>query len=267
MTDKMRYADDLALVKKIALEAAEVALQRSKHVKPVEKANLSYVTELDNELERLIRQRLREAYPDDRLTGEEYAPEGGEGPRRWSIDPIDGTGNMVHGLPLWAVSIGLIEDGVPVLGVIAVPPLGELYWAVKGQGAWRDGERLQVVDADEFHPQDNVCLGTNAMRRVDPRTVPGRIRDLGSACCEQVFVASGRLQACVFLGEHAHDVAAGIVISSEAGCVFGTLDGERLDPAAMILRTPVATPTFVAPPRRLAALLRRARLYPSAQLS
>src|SRR5205823_3867900 len=101
----------------------------AKRVKPREKANLSFVTDLDHDLERLIRDRLAARFPDDALTGEEYAAAGGGGPRRWSIDPIDGTGNLVHGLPLWAISIGLIDAGEPLLGVIAVPPLHELFWA------------------------------------------------------------------------------------------------------------------------------------------
>ena len=75
-------------------------------------------------------------------------------------------------------------------------------------------------------------------------------------------MAANRLQACTFLGEATHDIAAGVVISSEAGCVFGTLGGERLDPAEMVRRTPIATPTFVAPPRRLEALERMARPLP-----
>ena len=267
MTDETDYSGELELVKAMARDAAELALRRSRDVTPVEKANKSYVTDLDRDLEKMLRARLADHFPNDLITGEEYAPEGGGGPRRWSIDPIDGTGNLVHGLPLWAVSIGLIDAGVPVLGVIAIPPLGELYWAVKGGGAWRDGERLQVEDADEFHTQDNVCLGTNAMRTVDPRSLRGRLRDLGSACCEQVFTASGRLQACVFLGEQAHDVAAGVVISSEAGCAFGTLEEKRLDPATVVARTPIATPTFVAPPRRQDAMLKSARPYPAPKLS
>ncbi|AMV36561.1 inositol monophosphatase family protein [Planctomyces sp. SH-PL62] len=267
MRDETDYTRELELVKDLAREAAELALKRSRSVTPVEKANNSYVTDLDNDLEKFIRARLGAAFPDDLLTGEEYAPEGGEGPRRWSIDPIDGTGNLVHGLPLWAVSIGLIEADVPVLGVIAVPPLGELYWAVKGQGAFRDGERLRVKDADAFHLQDNVCLGTNAMRKVDPRSMPGRLRDLGSACCEQVFVASGRLKASVFLGEQAHDVAAGVVIAGEAGCVFGTLEEGRLEATDVVMRTPIAVPTFVAPPRLLDAMLKSARPYPAPKLS
>lgn len=252
---------DLEFVKALAAEVAAVARGRAAAVRPQEKANLSYVTDLDHDLETLVRGRLAAAFPDDTLTGEEYAASGGGGPRRWSIDPIDGTGNLVHGLPLWAVSIGLIVEGEPTLGVIAVPPLGELYWAVKGGGAWRDGARIEARDADAFHPQDNVCVGTNALRAVDPRTLPGRLRDLGSACCEQVFVACGRLVACTFLGEHAHDVAAGCVIAREAGCQFGTIDGRRLTAAEFVAETPVRRPTFVAPPRRLDLLMAGARAF------
>ena len=251
---------DLELIKGFATEAAALALSRAGDVTPEEKANLSFVTDLDFDMEKLLRSRLAEAFPDDVLTGEEYAPSGGTGPRRWSIDPIDGTGNLVHGLPLWAVSIGLIDDGEPTLGVIAIPPLGELYWATKGGGAWRDGVRISTVDAEEFHNQDNLCVGTNALRALDPRTLPGRLRDLGTACCEQAFVACGRLVACTFLGEATHDVAAGAVIVSEAGARFATIDGEHLTPAQFVARTPVARPTFIAPPGRLAALLNVARL-------
>ncbi len=258
-----RLADDLEFVKALATEAAALALQRRSSILPTEKSNHSYVTDLDLELERLFRVRLAERFPDDRLTGEEYAAGGGSGPRRWSIDPIDGTGNLVHALPMWAISIGLIDDGEPVLGVIAVPPLDELYWATKGGGAWRDGHRLHCHDAESFHDQDNVCLSTNAMRTVDPRSLKGRLRDIGSACCELVFVASNRLQCCTFLGEHAHDVAAGAVIVSEAGCGFATIEGQTLTPAEFVAQTPVSVPTFIAPPMRLKALVASARRYPA----
>jgi fructose-1,6-bisphosphatase/inositol monophosphatase family enzyme len=256
------YGTELALVKDLVREAADVARARSDSVTPQEKANLSYVTDLDHDLERLIRARLAARFPDDALTGEEYAAAGGAGPRRWSIDPIDGTGNMVHGLPLWAISVGLIDAGEPVLGVIIIPPLNELYWAVKGGGAWRDGARLEARDADVFHNQDNVCVGTNVLRVLDPRTLPGRLRDLGTACCEAVFVAANRLQACAFLGEGTHDIAAGTVIAAEAGCGFGTADGRLLTPAEFVAETPVRAVTFVAPPRRLRALMSMARRLP-----
>lgn len=255
-------ADDLEFVKGLAVEAAALARERSSRVAPHEKPNHSYVTDLDLELERLLRERLATRYPDDRLTGEEYAASGGTGPRRWSIDPIDGTGNLVHGLPMWAISIGLIDAGEPVLGVIALPPLNELYWAIKGGGSFKDGMPLRCHDADSFHDQDNVCLGTNAMRTVDPRSLKGRLRDIGSACTEMVFLAANRLQMSTFLGEQTHDVAAGSVIVSEAGCGFATLDGRYLSAAEFVAETPVKVPTFIAPPNRLKAALATARRYP-----
>lgn len=254
------YSAELDFVKALAAEAATLARSRARSVRPTEKDNLSYVTDLDQDLEQLIRDRLGSAFPADTLTGEEYEEAGGGGPRRWSIDPIDGTGNLVHGLPLWAISIGLLDAGEPVLGVIAIPPLGELYWAIRGHGAWKDGQPIAcATDADTFHDQDNVCAGTNALRAIDPRSIPGRIRDLGSCCCEMLFAASGRLVAATHLGEQAHDVAAGAVIAAEAGCSFGTIDGRRLSPAELVASAPIRVLTFTAPPRRLAALQRQIR--------
>ncbi len=256
------WDEELEFVKALATESAEIALKRACSVKPEEKANRSYVTDLDRDLELLIRGRLAERYPEDRLTGEEYAASGGDGKRRWSIDPIDGTGNLVHQLPLWAISIGLIDAGEPVLGVIALPPLKELYWATKGGGAWRGNDRIHAPDDDRLHNQDNVCLGTNALRVVDPRSLTGRLRDLGSACTEMVFVASGRLASTATLGEQVHDIAAGTVICSEAGCTFATLDGRYLSPTEFVGEAPVGSVTFVAPPRRMKSILNQARRLP-----
>lgn len=250
---------EMEFVKALAIEAAEMAMRRSERVQPEEKRNRSFVTDLDRDMEQFLRHRLAERFPRDQLTGEEYENAGGDGPRRWCIDPIDGTGNLVAGLPLWAISIGLLDRGEPILGVIAVPPLGELFWASKGGGAWKDGVPLQARDADAFHPQDNVSVGTNALRALDLRTVPGRLRDLGSACCELAFTAMGRFTAATFLGEHTHDLAAGAVISAEAGCRFGTIDGRVLTGAEFATETPVKLPTFVAPPNRLAWLMAHAR--------
>ena len=83
MSDSSKLAAELEFVKALAVEAAGLARKRCQTVTPQEKANLSYVTDLDQDLERLIRQRLGEKYPDDSLTGEEYEAGGGSGPRRW----------------------------------------------------------------------------------------------------------------------------------------------------------------------------------------
>ena len=151
----------------------------------------------------------------------------------------------------------LIIAGEPTLGVIVIPPLDELFWAVKGAGALARRPETSCPGRGEFsRSRQRLRLDERGFAPVDPRSLPGRLRDLGSACCEQSFVAANRLQASIFLGEHEHDVAAGIVITSEAGCEFGNLAGERLTPSEMIRRTPIKTPTFIAAPRRPAALTR-----------
>lgn len=257
-----KYIEELDFAKALALEAAEVARQRHLRLETQEKSNRSFVTDLDLDLERMIRQRIAARFPDDMLTGEELAATGA-GPRRWCIDPIDGTGNLVHSFPLWSISIGLIDGGEPVLGVIAIPPLNEVYSARKGGGAWCNGVQLNSPDSDEYHDHDNICSSTNALRVVDPRSIPGRIRVIGSACSELAFVSSGRVRACLFLGEQTHDLAAGAVIAAEAGCWFGTLDGQMLTLGGFVTSAPVRVPTIIAPPRRLGRMLTQLRRLPS----
>ena len=254
------YDAELEFAKALALEAAGIARGRAASARAREKANRSFVTDLDLDLERLCRDRIATEFPDDQLTGEELAAAGGSGPRRWCIDPIDGTGNLVHGLPLWSISIGLLDGPEPVVGVIAVPPIGELFWAVRGGGAWRDGDRLEADEAEGFHEHDNVGVSTNSLRTLDTRSIPGRIRDLGTACTELAFVSCGRLRACIFSGEQPHDVAAGAVIASEAGCRFARLDGRILSPSEFFASAPLTEPTLIAPPGRLALLVERLRL-------
>ena len=266
----------MAFARELAAQASVIALERCRSLSPREKSNRSFVTDLDLDVERLLRDRLAARFPEDALSGEEHAREGGDGPRRWSIDPIDGTGNLVHGLPLWAISIGLLMETAvqetavgsessppcPVVGVIAVPPLRETFWAVRGEGAWLNDQPLSPLtewDAEPFHPQDNVSLSTNALRRLDPRKVPGRIRDLGAACVELAFLAAGRLRAAVFLGEAEYDLAAGAVLLGEVGASIRRLDanGTRLTPARLVAETPIQSPTLLGPRGRVDALFER----------
>jgi myo-inositol-1(or 4)-monophosphatase len=163
---------------------------------------------------------------------------------------------------MWSISIGLIDDGDPVVGVIALPWAGELFWAARDGGAWLGDKRISATDATIFHEHDNVSISTNAIRVIDPRSIPGRIRDLGSACCELSFVSCGRLRASIFLGEQAHDLAAGVVIATEAGCRFRALGGSDLSAAQFVAGTPVCTPTLIGPPGRLEQLAKQLRLLP-----
>lgn len=251
---------DMDSVLGLVAEAARIALERAETATPEEKSNATYVTDLDKDLEKFLRAELAVRFPQDTLTGEEYADTGTGGPRLWSIDPIDGTGNLVHQMPLWAISVGLAYQGEPVLGVIAIPQLGETYSAVIGQGAYLNGKRVYANDSTSFHPQDNVGVDSNAARAIDNQTLPGRLRTMGSACCELAFTSCGRFVSTTFKGELRHDVMAGAVITSEAGCVFGRIDGRVLTAREFVEETPIQVPTFIAPPKRLKWLMENVKL-------
>ena len=253
------FRRDLESVRGLVAEASVIALKRARTVSPEEKANATFVTDLDKDLEAFLRSGLAVRFPDDKITGEEYEDEGGSGPRLWSIDPIDGTGNLVHHMPLWAISVGLAYEGTPVLGVIAIPSLGETYHAVVSQGAYLNDKRIYARDSDSFHAQDNVGVDSNAARALDTRTLPGRLRTMGSACCELAFTACGRFVCTTFRGELRHDLMAGAVITGEAGCEFGRVDGRKLTPEEFVGETPIEVPTFIAPPKRLKWLMENVR--------
>jgi histidinol-phosphatase len=109
------------------------------HTKP----DLTPVSEADHAAEQLIRDRLAADRPGDAVLGEEFGTQG-DSPRRWIIDPIDGTKNYVRGIPVWATLLGLEEEGVMRVGVVSAPALGHTWWAVRGGGAFADGAPIHV---------------------------------------------------------------------------------------------------------------------------
>lgn len=108
------------------------------------KSDQTPVTQADREAEQAITAILRDAFPDHGILGEEFGAEGSR-ERRWIIDPIDGTRNFVRRIPIWATLIGLEEEGEITVGVVHTAT-GEMYTAVRGGGAYRDGQRLHVSD-------------------------------------------------------------------------------------------------------------------------
>ncbi len=107
------------------------------------------VTQADREAEQAIKAILRRAYPDHGFLGEELGEEGPK-ERRFIIDPIDGTKNFIRRVPIWAVLLGLEEEGEITAGVMLNPALGEMFWARRGDGAWSAGERLRVSDCERL---------------------------------------------------------------------------------------------------------------------
>ena len=222
----------------IAREAGQFLKHFSDHHRlSVERkgSDFDFVTNADRQSQQLIRDRLKEAFPGHRFVGEEDGLPDAEvarilhsGDYCWVCDPLDGTVNYIHHLPLYAVSLGLVKDGEALAGAIYVPEAGELFVAAKGGGATLNGQPIRVSGCSElrhaFITADIASTGAELRRENLDRiarvaTDASGARMLGSACVAIARVACGRQDAYWNLGLHAWDVAAGIVLLEEAGGV------------------------------------------------
>lgn len=195
------------------------------------KGAVNPVTATDTAAEALIIGRLRAAFPDHRILAEETHGENWRawdepGPPMWLIDPLDGTVNFAHGLPFVGVSLGLLVEGKPVVGVIYDPLRDETFAATAGSGATRDGQPIHVsaVDrlADAFlatgFPYDRRTAVDNNAQRLDHFLRRSHaVRRPGAAVLELSYVACGRLDGFWEKGLHPWDVAAAALIVQEAG--------------------------------------------------
>ena len=215
---------DLELGLQLADIADPIALRRFRaHDLVVEtKADLTPVTEADRAVEEAILERLARERPDDGVLGEEFGVRGG-GPRRWIIDPIDGTRNYSRGIPVWATLIALEEDGEIRLGVISAPALGRRWWADRGQGAFAAGTAIHVSAVDRI---ENAVLSLSF--EAAPRGLVERcwhVRALGDFW-PHMLVAEGVVDGAVDdPGVSLWDMAAVQVIVEEAGGRFSDLTG------------------------------------------
>lgn len=131
------YLDDLRLAHVLADAADAATMERFKalDLEVETKPDMTPVSEADKAAEELIRSQLQRARPRDAILGEEYGIEG-TGPRRWVVDPIDGTKNYVRGVPVWATLIALMDGPQVITSVVSAPALGRRWWASWGEGAW-----------------------------------------------------------------------------------------------------------------------------------
>ena len=189
------------------------------------------VTILDRETESFLRTELRAAFPNHGLLGEEHADDiAHDAEYVWVLDPIDGTMNFASGLPIWGISIGLLQHGVSVVGCIWVPVGPTLapgvYHARRDGGAYFDDRPVRVSSVADERGQIMALPGAYVrafrFRRTPPgaprpaRALPDQ-RTLGSCTAELMLIASGRLRAGVFIKPSIWDVAAGVLIVREAG--------------------------------------------------
>ena len=129
------------------------------------KSDLSPVTIADRKAEEILRTKISKAFPDTGIIGEEFGNENADAEWVWTIDPIDGTRSFVRGLPLFTSLISLLHRGEPVMGIIALPALGETAWAVKGHGAFWQGKRLQVSTEGKISNAVVACADIYCFRK------------------------------------------------------------------------------------------------------
>ena len=225
--------DPLAYAIRTAREAGDLLLARvGLPLETREKGTRGdLVTESDRAAEALIVARLRAAYPDCTILGEEEGTYQGSSDERWIVDPLDGTTNYAHGYPLFCVSIAYERAGMVTAAAIYAPAIGEMYAASLGAGAACNERRIAVSDtqtvADSlvctgFKPANYERNGENFARL--SRRAQGVRRD-GSAALDLAFVAAGRFDAFWEFDLSPWDVAAGALIVREAGGTVSAIDG------------------------------------------
>ena len=201
------------------------------------KGEVDLVTEVDEQTERVIREILLGAFPSYGMLAEEGGRLSGEEDARWIVDPLDGTTNYAHGLPIFAVSIALERAGEVVLGVVHDPIREETYVAELGRGAALNGEPIKVSDTDELI-QAPIATGFPYDREKMPEALElfGRfvaltrgVRRLGSTALDLCYVAFGRLDGYYERGIWPWDIAAGSLILEEAGGKVTDYLGGKLD--------------------------------------
>jgi histidinol phosphatase-like enzyme (inositol monophosphatase family) len=196
------------------------------------KSDRSPVTIADREAERVMRDLLRERFPDDGILGEEQGEEPGTSGRRWILDPIDGTRSFVHGVPLYGVMVALESDGEPVLGVLHFPALGETVAAARGLGCRWNGRPCRVSETERL--EDALVLTSGDARPDDPRSTglarlaqrADTFRTWGD-CYGYALVATGRADAMLDPVLALWDAAAVRPVIEEAGGVFTDWDGAK----------------------------------------
>ncbi|MFD9816865.1 MULTISPECIES: histidinol-phosphatase [Streptomyces] len=236
------YHDDLRLGHVLADAADAATMERFKalDLKVETKPDMTPVSEADKAAEELIRGHLQRARPRDSVLGEEFGSIEGAGPRRWIIDPIDGTKNYVRGVPVWATLIALMERGEggdrPVVGIVSAPALGRRWWAAEGLGAFTgrsltSASRLRVSEVGSIRDASFAYSSLTGWEERDK--LPGFL-DLSRDCWRTraygdfwpyMMVAEGSVDICAEPELSLWDMAACAVVVQEAGGRFTGLDG------------------------------------------
>ncbi|MEV8094943.1 histidinol-phosphatase [Kitasatospora sp. NPDC085879] len=236
------YHDDLRLAHVLADSADSVTMERFKalDLKVETKPDLTPVSDADKAAEELVRSVLQRARPRDAVMGEEYGLQG-SGPRRWVVDPIDGTKNYVRGVPVWATLIALLEEGIdgelqPVVGIVSAPALNRRWWAARSLGAYagRSLAKATRIHVSEVARVEDASFSYSSLTGWEERGRLDPFLDLTRACWRTraygdfwsyMMVAEGSADIAAEPELSLWDMAAPCIVVQEAGGRFTGLDG------------------------------------------
>ncbi len=232
----METAEALELALELADRADVITMERFRahDLEVTTKPDLTPVSEADEAVERAIRKRLAAA-TGHVVLGEEFGTDTGEGDSeyRWIIDPIDGTKNYVRGVPIWATLIGLELAGEVIVGVASAPALGMRWWAGRGLGAFRNGERVAVSSVASLDDAQ-LSFAWDTADRFHADGIGPKLVDLSHACWrtrgigdfwQHLLVAEGAFDVAIDPVVSLWDIAALIPIIEEAGGRWTTVTG------------------------------------------
>jgi myo-inositol-1(or 4)-monophosphatase len=217
----------------IAREAGAIHLQFLNRVDAELKGEFDIVTEADRASERLIVERLKAAFPDHSIVGEEGGGQECSSEYRWYVDPLDGTTNFAHGFPMFNVTFGLERAGELIAGVIFDPVRDEMFTAERGSGAFLNDRRIRVSKAKSVSealvstgfPSRRRHLNVNVHFYYQLGMLSHGVRRTGSAAIDLAYVACGRLDGFWEFGLKPWDQAAGLVLVTEAGGLVSDMHG------------------------------------------
>jgi len=230
---------DISVLKQIIISAArEELLPRFADVQRDTKADGSFVTEADLAVQARIMQALNTHYPDADVLGEEMTAEEQHellmnSDSLWCLDPLDGTSNFAAGVPYYAVSLALIERGVPTLGIVYDPNRDECFVGIRGQGALLNDAPLRVRASDLPLSQSTALIDFKrlpkslSMNLVNHQPYASQ-RSYGSVALDWCWMAASRFHVYLHGASNIWDYAAGLLIFSEAGGFSCTLEGEAI---------------------------------------
>jgi myo-inositol-1(or 4)-monophosphatase len=201
------------------------------------KTRFDFVTEIDKNIEEFLIKKIKSAFPDDHILSEETNSRTVFDGRTWTIDPIDGTINMIHSIKLFGIQLSLYDNGEIVVAYIYFPHFNDEYYAIKDCGCYKNGT---LVSVDKNVGLEDAIISFGDYSHSEPKQAErqhlaigylysqiAKIRMFGSAAIDFAMVANGSIASCVVLTKNSWDILPGYLLAKEAGAIMTNTLGEE----------------------------------------